>query len=124
MIFAVVTPLLGKFADNSAERPRDTIHALGAIQFTVLAGVLLASSLIPRGSFAINPKVLRDNNKLDNNSLEPDDEGSADAQHIELKSLAPTTESVAMKDIVEEGEEAAAMRRIANLEITLVAAAT
>lgn len=48
-MFAVMSPALGVFADKNDD-PRATVLCIGAVQFTVLAGVLLGSTFVPEGA--------------------------------------------------------------------------
>ncbi|KAL0634944.1 hypothetical protein Q9L58_006138 [Maublancomyces gigas] len=49
IMFAVMSPALGVFADKNDD-PRATVLCIGAVQFTVLAGVLLGSTFVPEGA--------------------------------------------------------------------------
>lgn len=57
-IFAIMTPALGKYADDSSsDGAHSTIFNLGGVQFSVIAAVLLASTFVPSGSWSLNPKL-------------------------------------------------------------------
>jgi hypothetical protein len=57
-IFAIMTPALGKYADDSSsDGAHATIFHLGGVQFSVISAVLLASTFVPRGSWSLNPKL-------------------------------------------------------------------
>jgi hypothetical protein len=59
-IFAVMTPALGKYADDSSsDGAHATIFNLGGVQFSVISAVLLASTFVPAGSWSLNPKLER-----------------------------------------------------------------
>jgi hypothetical protein len=49
---------------------REALKYVGGVQFTVIAVVVLASTLVPRGSWALNPKI------IDNNPMTDSDVGS------------------------------------------------
>lgn len=50
-----MSPALGVFADRN-DNPHTTILGIGAIQFTVLAAVLLCSTFVPKGALSFNPE--------------------------------------------------------------------
>lgn len=45
---------LGAFADRSGD-PRMTLSGIGGIQFTIIAAILLGSTLVPKGALRLNP---------------------------------------------------------------------
>lgn len=58
-MFAVMSPALGVFADKT-HNPRVTVLYIGAVQFTVIAVVLLCSTFVPKGALTVNPKLQLD----------------------------------------------------------------
>ena len=38
--------------------PQDALKNVAGVQFTVISGILLASTFIPAGAFALNPRLL------------------------------------------------------------------
>lgn len=54
-----MSPALGAFADGN-DNPRVTLLRLGAVQFTVLAVLLLGSTFVPRGAGRVNPELRED----------------------------------------------------------------
>ncbi|KAF8249511.1 hypothetical protein K440DRAFT_660007 [Wilcoxina mikolae CBS 423.85] len=58
VIFAVMTPALGKYADDSnTDGAQKTIFNLGGVQFSIIAVLLLVSTLLPDGSWRFNPRL-------------------------------------------------------------------
>ncbi|KAH8101190.1 major facilitator superfamily domain-containing protein [Cristinia sonorae] len=58
---AVLSYLLGKVFDREFEKQKSILTALktvGGVQFSVACGIILISTFIPQGAFAINPKAL------------------------------------------------------------------
>jgi hypothetical protein len=56
---AVLSVVLGTVIDAAVQRDRTIYNALirvGGIQFSVCAAIIFASTFIPRGSWALNPK--------------------------------------------------------------------
>lgn len=63
VMYAVLSTLLGKIVDTDFGVHGHIIGALrriGGIQFSVCSGIIIASTFIPRGAFAINPKIIGD----------------------------------------------------------------
>lgn len=58
-MFAVMSPALGVFADKT-HNPRVTVLYIGALQFTLIAVVLLCSTFVPKGALKLNPKLQSD----------------------------------------------------------------
>lgn len=78
--------------------------------------VLLASSLIPQGSLALNPKILDEKDKLKFDN----DDNTSDALGIELENLPPTGEGVESKDLAEEAEDGRVKHRTTGTEFAAV----
>lgn len=58
ILFSVLSPILGRFADDtSGAGAHRTVLALGGIQYSIIAAVLVASTFVMRGSGAWNPKM-------------------------------------------------------------------
>ncbi|KAL7267559.1 hypothetical protein RUND412_009851 [Rhizina undulata] len=75
MVYAILSSVLGKYADSNTEphtetNVRRTLQNIGPIQFTAIAAVLFASTFIPKGVFALNPKLLSDEDLTGNNGDE------------------------------------------------------
>ncbi|KAG8956397.1 hypothetical protein FRC03_010893 [Tulasnella sp. 419] len=67
VINAILSAVLGAYIDRQYTQTGDIHHALkmvGGVQFTVLCVIMIASTFIPPGGFAINPPLL-DGEKLD-----------------------------------------------------------
>jgi hypothetical protein len=69
VLYAVLSAVLGKWVDSQliatnsttlAASAREALKYVGGTHFTVLSVVVLASTFIPKGSFALNPKVIDD----------------------------------------------------------------
>ncbi|KAK2749574.1 hypothetical protein FQN55_003274 [Onygenales sp. PD_40] len=69
IIYAITSPLLGRYVDKvfnesgGAEGGGDihkAIRNIGGIQFTILAGVIMAATFVPQGAFKLNPRILFD----------------------------------------------------------------
>jgi hypothetical protein len=61
ILYAILGPLLGKVVDKDFERNGNIYKALvriAGIQFSVGSAIILLSTFIPKGAFALNPKVL------------------------------------------------------------------
>ncbi|OJD10488.1 hypothetical protein AJ78_08515 [Emergomyces pasteurianus Ep9510] len=84
VLYAITSPALGRYIDHvfnesgGAENGGDirpAIMNIGAVQFTCLSIVILASTFVPQGAFAFNPQMLFDQ-QLDTEILKagkPDD---------------------------------------------------
>ncbi|CZS98470.1 uncharacterized protein RCO7_04166 [Rhynchosporium graminicola] len=86
VLYAILSPLLGTYIDDVYTRKNDVHEAIkyiGGIQFSVIAGVILAATLVPRGSFSLNPKKLN---------------GDIKVTDAEARSITQLTESKAMED--------------------------
>ena len=89
VIFAICSPLLGRYIDSVYARTGGSegggnifgaILNTAGVQFTVIMAVVLASTFIPRGSLAFNPKMLNDE-ALDKD-LHHDSEGKTDLDDV------------------------------------------
>lgn len=64
IMYAISSPLLGKYIDRVSARNGEDISSaiqnVAGVQFTVLAGIIICATFIPRGSFALNPEQLSD----------------------------------------------------------------
>ncbi|KAF2170982.1 hypothetical protein M409DRAFT_18954 [Zasmidium cellare ATCC 36951] len=63
VIYAICNPLLGRYVDGVYERSGDTdihpaIFNIAGVQFTVLCGVMLLATLVPKGAISFNPPAL------------------------------------------------------------------
>jgi hypothetical protein len=61
VLYAVLSTVLGNWVDKYLKQghsARDALKYVGGVQFTVLCVIMLASTLVPRGAFAFNPKVI------------------------------------------------------------------
>ncbi|KAJ7281053.1 major facilitator superfamily domain-containing protein [Mycena rebaudengoi] len=80
VLYAVLSAVLGNWVDaylkknkpivGTVAAAREALKYVGGVQFTVIAVVVLASTLVPRGSWALNPKI------IDNNPMTDSDVGS------------------------------------------------
>ncbi|OAL27991.1 hypothetical protein AYO20_09613 [Fonsecaea nubica] len=68
VIYAICSPLLGRYIDrvyantggSDGGNIREAIRNVGGVQFTVIMAVVFASTFIPKGAVAFNPKMLND----------------------------------------------------------------
>ena len=71
IIYAVANPLLGKYIDsvyNATGTIRPALLYTAAVQLTIIAVLVFASTLIPKGAIAFNPKLINDPDASDTNS--------------------------------------------------------
>jgi len=63
VIYAILSVLLGKIVDSDFAAHGNIISALrriGGIQFSVCSGIIILACFIPKGAFAMNPKIIGD----------------------------------------------------------------
>ncbi|CAF3657568.1 unnamed protein product [Rotaria sp. Silwood1] len=68
IIYAILNPLLGKYLDSvheSTKTIRPAFMNTVAIQMTVIAILVFASTFIPKGAFSFNPKFIDNDNSTD-----------------------------------------------------------
>lgn len=61
ILYAILSPTLGKYVDNVFKEKKDVHPALiniAGVQFTILSAILLLATLIPKGALSINPQLL------------------------------------------------------------------
>ncbi|KAF9256691.1 hypothetical protein L218DRAFT_1007083 [Marasmius fiardii PR-910] len=78
-LYATLDTVLGKWADNHVDgkdpntpESRKVLKFIGGVQFTVLCVIILSSTFIPKGSFALNPS-LQDLNESEESKNSGDD---------------------------------------------------
>lgn len=80
--YAITSPLLGRYMDKVYNRTggekgggdiHEAIRNVAGIQFTLVFAIIFSSTFIPKGAFALNPKMLFDE-KLD---LEVEEDGTS-----------------------------------------------
>ncbi|KAF9559686.1 hypothetical protein EC968_006510 [Mortierella alpina] len=88
VMYAVLGPVLGRALDASAKVHNGDIQPglvyVGGVMYTVVCVVLLASTFIPKGSFALNPSL------IDDTAIEDEDEVAAETEayyHDEVKGI-------------------------------------
>ncbi|KAK9319143.1 hypothetical protein V1517DRAFT_66598 [Lipomyces orientalis] len=89
VIYAILSPVLGRYIDSvyNATGGSDGGNIHGAIlnvagvQFTVVFVIIMTSTFIPRGAFALNPKTLFDERLDTDVDVGVSDESSLDMQH-------------------------------------------
>ncbi|KAK0100884.1 hypothetical protein ONS95_007328 [Cadophora gregata] len=62
VLYAVMSPVMGNYIDNAYIRENDvhgTMKYVAGVQYSVMAGVILASTFVPRGALSWNPKELK-----------------------------------------------------------------
>lgn len=63
IVYAVAGSLLGKYVDAQYKKDGNLVHTLkmiGGVHFTVLSGVIILSTFIPKGAFSLNPSLIND----------------------------------------------------------------
>ena len=91
ILMAVASPLLGRYIDSVYRQTGgsnggniyDAIKSIGGVQFTVIAIIVFASTFVPKGSWALNPKMLY-NHKYDQGFS--DEEASPTGHSVEKAS--------------------------------------
>lgn len=67
-MYAIASPLLGRYIDGVYNQSgganggdiNPAIRNVAGVQFTVLCGVVLASTFIPKGALSFNPKMINE----------------------------------------------------------------
>lgn len=67
-LYAVTSPILGRYIDSVYKQTggadggdvHSAILNVGGLQFTLISALMMASTFIPSGAFALNPKMLSD----------------------------------------------------------------
>ncbi|KAJ7210995.1 major facilitator superfamily domain-containing protein [Mycena rebaudengoi] len=100
VLYAILSAVLGNWVDAYLKRnkamgtlaaSREALKYVGGVQFTVIGVVILASTLIPRGSWSLNPKIIDNNNVTDPDVVsdtEKDSEDGSIAREKEANELA------------------------------------
>lgn len=60
VLYAIISPLLGGYIDASFQKYGNAypaLYSIAGVQFSVLAGVVVLSSFVPRGSWGWNPRM-------------------------------------------------------------------
>jgi len=92
VMYAILSTLLGKVVDKDFGAHKNIIGALrriGGIQFSVCSGIIFASTFIPRGAFAVNPRIIGDI-RLEGEPGDTRDDQSEDSDRKEEPDLRPT----------------------------------
>ena len=106
--YAITQPLLGRYIDRVFTRTggasnggtvRPAIRNVAGVQFTIVTIVILASTFIPRGSFAFNPQALY-GEALDK---EVNDDDSSVGGSLEADSLKKEKDYVNSAEIAQPG---------------------
>lgn len=78
MLYSVISTTLGKWVDRKIKglnatdasiAARDAIKYIGGVHFVILAVIIVASTFIPRGAFALNPRIFNDDEEKDGEFL-------------------------------------------------------
>ncbi|KAH6722021.1 major facilitator superfamily domain-containing protein [Leptodontidium sp. MPI-SDFR-AT-0119] len=81
VLYAIMSPLLGSYIDGVYKRRNDVHEAVkyvAGVQYSVIAGIILVATFVPKGSFAFNPKKLNgDITADDEETTERDNEANA-----------------------------------------------
>ncbi|KAF9123591.1 hypothetical protein BGX30_001341 [Mortierella sp. GBA39] len=88
VLYAALGPVLGKVIDYYFNNNNEDIHPalfrVGGIMYSVVCGILLLATFIPKGSFALNPSL------IDDTQIEDEEEEyrrQQDLQHDEIKEI-------------------------------------
>lgn len=101
---AVLSTVLGRIID------RDVVAALqqtGGVQFSVGCAIILAASLVPRGAWSVNPRVLGSTDRPEPEVVNP----------IELSLVPRTTSSSPAQSSCLDGEEHTSRSKGSETEI-------
>lgn len=94
VIYAIVSPLVGRYIDRvsraNAGNVQTAIRNLGGVQFTIIAALVIASTFIPKGSFAFNPDMIDDQSLDSEVDMDFGEEVSKDFKEME-KEISPAT---------------------------------
>lgn len=61
ILYAILNPLLGKYIDqvyNTQSTVRPGLLYTAAVQLSIISLIVFLSTFIPKGSFALNPKII------------------------------------------------------------------
>lgn len=62
VVYAISSPLLGRYIDRvsnvNAGDMHSAIYIVGGVHFTILPGIMLIATFIPKGAFSLGPKSL------------------------------------------------------------------
>ncbi|PWY67239.1 hypothetical protein BO94DRAFT_540455 [Aspergillus sclerotioniger CBS 115572] len=90
VLYAVISPILGSYIDrvyietggpNGGGDIHRAIRSVASVQFSVISLLVVISSFVPRGSLAVNPAV------LDEEDLEEEDWGNVVSSGASMKSI-------------------------------------
>ena len=60
--YSIASPILGSYVDGVSARNNGNVHSaifhVGGIQFSVISGMVMLATFVPRGAFRLNPKIL------------------------------------------------------------------
>ncbi|KAK6541907.1 hypothetical protein TWF694_007683 [Orbilia ellipsospora] len=64
VIYAIVSPLVGSYIDKVSAANDSQIQSglfyIGGVHFTILSGIMILATFIPKGAFSFNPELLDD----------------------------------------------------------------
>ncbi|KAK1228162.1 hypothetical protein PQX77_008795 [Marasmius sp. AFHP31] len=103
IVYSILSTVLGKWVDKrllgftgaaAAAPARDALKYIGGVQFTVLCVIVIISTFIPKGSFALNPndEDFNDNHR----NTEKDSNTDDDLKSEELKAKVTNESSYAV----------------------------
>lgn len=94
VIYAIMSPLLGRYIDKQKKltNVHDALFNIGGVHFTVLSGIILLATLIPRGAIAFNPKLL-DGQDLEHDLVENVPAVNEKEKEKEVKDTASSSDS-------------------------------
>jgi len=107
VIYAITSPLLGQYIDRvptaNGGDIRIAIRNVAGVQFTVITVLIFASTFIPKGALAFNPKMLNDerlDHDLDKEAMVQN--ASSVANSAPIESSVKTVEHGSDSDIPDE----------------------
>ena len=103
ILYSIVSTVVGKWVDGQlrpytgtarVEPTREVLKKTGGVHFTVVGIVIFASTFIPKGAFALNPKMI-DGKDCTEEDLEEDDESYEEDEGKEGMSNKKSLDGVA-----------------------------
>ncbi|EOA88457.1 hypothetical protein ACJQWK_01749 [Exserohilum turcicum] len=94
--YAIASASLGTYIDRISDRNNEEIHGailnVAGVQFTIISALVLASTFVPKGAFALNPKMLSEE-ELDTD-IEDEDLEYVPGAHAKTKESLESSEMV------------------------------
>jgi hypothetical protein len=103
VLYAVLSAVLGNWVDDylaSGHTGRQALIYVGGVQFSVICVVIFVSTFIPRGSLSLNPKLIEDQIKEVQKSVDEEAAVKGDAKAVHSESV----ESAHAEPLPEKGD--------------------